>query len=46
MLKCLKDIEIAISWRPLDRRAWSLGDKSGLDKGICKLSVERRQGKV
>lgn len=43
MLKCLKDIEIVISWRPLDRRAWSLGDKSGLDKDICKLSVGRRQ---
>ena len=43
MLKCLKDTEIVISWRPLDRRAWSLGDKSGLDKDICKLSVGRRQ---
>lgn len=37
MLKFPRDIQIEISQRPLDRRAWSSGESSRLDKDVCRL---------
>lgn len=47
MLKFPWDNQIEISQRPLDRRAWSLGERSRLDRGIGRFQEGgNREGSV